>query len=103
MNFKDLPFELWEIKKYSNNTIVLNQHRSSSKESIDTLSGSSTNNVIQKVNKEVKVVDEDVHLTNTSNDLREIWLELKEKILTLDDLEFVPKNNYINSHGNVIT
>lgn len=96
VNFKDLPFELWEIKRYSNNTIVLNQHRSSSKESIDTISGVSTNNVIQKVSKEVKVVDEDVHLTNTSNDLREIWLELKEKILTLDDLEFVPKNNYIS-------
>ncbi len=31
VNFKDLPFELWEIKRYSNDTIVLNQHRSNSK------------------------------------------------------------------------
>ena len=39
VNFKDVPFELWEIKKFSNNTISLNQHLSSSKESIQKIEG----------------------------------------------------------------
>ena len=34
VNFKDVPFELWEIKRFSNGTIGLDQHLSSSKESI---------------------------------------------------------------------
>ena len=39
VNFKDVPFELWEIKKYSNGTVSLNQHLSSSKESIQKIEG----------------------------------------------------------------
>ena len=27
VNFKNLPFELWEIKRFSNNTIVFNKHK----------------------------------------------------------------------------
>ena len=34
VNFKDIPFQLWEIKRYTNDTIVLSQHKSSSDESI---------------------------------------------------------------------
>ena len=39
VNFKDVPFELWEIKKYSNGTVSFNQHQSSSKESIQNIEG----------------------------------------------------------------
>ena len=34
VNFKNLPFELWEIKRFNNDTIVLNKHNSTSKESL---------------------------------------------------------------------
>ena len=96
VNFKGLPFELWEIKRYSNDTIVLNQHHSSSKESIDTLNPNNSNSVISKVSKEVKVVTEDDHISKTSDELSELWFELKEKLLSLNDVEIVPKNNYIS-------
>ena len=39
VNFKDVPFELWEIKKFSNGTIGLDQHLSSSDESIEMVEG----------------------------------------------------------------
>ena len=58
VNFKDVPFELWEIKRFSNNTISLNQHRSSSKESIQKIEGGK-NTIIKDVNFEVKVLDEE--------------------------------------------
>lgn len=96
VNFKGLPFELWEIKRYSNNTIVLNQHHSSSKESIDTLNPNNSNSVISKVSKEVKIVTEDDHTSKTTDDVKEMWYELKEKLLSLNDVEIIPKNNYIS-------
>ena len=34
INFKDVPFELWEISRFSNDTVSLNQMSSTSKESI---------------------------------------------------------------------
>ena len=48
VNFKDVPFELWEIKKYKNNLISLNHHSPSSKESIQNLDGSK-NSVNKKI------------------------------------------------------
>ena len=39
INFKDLPIELWEIKRYENDTVSYNQIRTSgSRESIKTIS-----------------------------------------------------------------
>ena len=37
VNFKDVPFELWEIQKFSNGTVGLHQIVSNSKESIKNL------------------------------------------------------------------
>jgi hypothetical protein len=34
IEFKDLPFELWEIKGYANETISFRQHKPTSRESI---------------------------------------------------------------------
>ena len=63
VNFKDVPFELWEIKKFEKDIISLTQHLASSKESIEKLSGGK-NNVIGNVNKEVKVLSEEDTLKN---------------------------------------
>jgi len=52
INFKDLPIELWEVKKYDNQTILYNQLKSAeAKESIKTVSKSKT---IESVSREVK-------------------------------------------------
>jgi len=96
VNFKNLPFELWEIKRYSNNSVIFNKHTSTSKESIDSLSSNSNKSLVSNVNKEVKVVDEEVHLSKTSNELQEVWEELKSRISDLEGVELVVKNNYIN-------
>lgn len=96
VNFKNLPFELWEIKRYSNNSVIFNKHTSTSKESIDSLSSNSNKSLVSNVNKEVKVVDEEVHLSKTSNELQEVWEELKNRISDLEGVELVVKNNYIN-------
>jgi len=96
VNFKDLPFELWEIKRYSNDTVVLNQHRSNSKESIETLNPNTSNSTISQVSREVKVYSEDKHLGHGSNEINEIYLKIKERVLDLgSDVEVVPRKEYI--------
>ena len=96
VNFKNLPFELWEIKRFSNNTIVFNKHKSNSKESIDSLTNSKNQNLITSVSKEVKVVDEDFHTSKSNLPLVNKWEELKERISGLEGVEITPKNNYIS-------
>lgn len=101
VNFKNLPFELWEIKKFSNDTVILNKHKSSSKESIDSLNSSNDDrkNVIQTVNKEVQVVDEEFHLNKLVGGTKQKWVELKEKLEELENVELEIKKPYISLNG----
>jgi hypothetical protein len=97
VNFKDLPFELWEIKRYSNNSLVLSQHHSISRESIETLSNPKSESIISNVNKEITPLKTiEFHLSKTSTELAEKWKELSLKIIELEDIEIVPKNPYIS-------
>jgi hypothetical protein len=94
VNFKNLPFELWEIKRFSNNTIVFNKHKSSSKESIESINNKN-NNVISSVNKEVKVYSIEDHISLMSKTILEKWNELNGKIIDLQGSELIPKRHYI--------
>ena len=96
VNFKDLPFELWEIKRYSNDTIVLNQHRSNSKESIETLNPNTNDSMISRVTKEVRVHTVEQHLSKTTKKVVDKWDELHQTLIELDDIEIIPKNQYIS-------
>ena len=82
INFQDLPFELWEIHQYENNTIIYNQIETSpNAASITTVSKSNT--IAQKVAKEIKVYREQDHTEKTTPELREKYQELKERIQNL--------------------
>lgn len=84
INFKDLPFELWEVKRFSNNTIYFNQIKSSKKsESIKNISTNSSE--VDIVNKEVKVYTEEQHLNNSNEEILELYDKIRNFILSLDD------------------
>lgn len=91
INFKDVPFELWEIHKYKNDTIGLIKHEADSDVSIDSTSSGKSNSVMKSVSKEVKVYDEEYHLTKNKNrppEIEELYYKIKERILDLsDDIE----------------
>jgi predicted transport protein len=98
VNFKDVPFELWEIKMYENNTIGLIQHKTTSSESISTIS-SDSGNVISQVSKEVKIYDEEYHLTRSKSRpewVNELYFSLKDRILNLGEVEIQYRGNYIS-------
>jgi len=83
INFKDLPIELWEVKKYDNDTILYKQLKAAdTKESIKTVSKSKT---IEGVSKEVKKYTvEDLFKANWKKG-RELYEILREKIYSIDE------------------
>lgn len=90
VNFKNLPFELWEITRYQNDTIGMNRISTDSQADINaTLK--SKDSVMNQVSKEVIRYDEDYHLNKSKNRpefVKEMYFELKERILDLaDDVE----------------
>lgn len=99
VNFKNLPFELWEIKRFNNETIVLNKHNSTSKESIDTLSNIDSSNLIESVSKEIQVVDEEFHTSKLDSDTLQKWNDFKERISELDNVKLEIKKPYISLMG----
>ncbi len=94
INFKDLPIELWEVKRYENGTVSFNQiQKAGAKESIKTIS--KTNKNVDRVAKEIKVYTEEEHLANVTEEIKELYEKLKAGILNLDNLEVKPKKVYI--------
>ena len=94
INFKDLPIELWEIKRYENNIISYEQiQKLGARESIKTIS--KTDDTINKVTKEIKVYNEEEHLEKVSPEIKELYEKFKNAILNLGDFEIKPKKLYI--------
>jgi predicted transport protein len=94
INFKDLPIELWEIRRYDNQTVNYNQIKTSgAQESVKTISRQ--DEAIEKVTKEIKVYTEDEHLEKGTEETKELYDTLKSAILNLDELELKPKKKYI--------
>lgn len=98
VNFKDVPFELWEIKRYENNSLGLIEHKNTSSESISNIS-KDKNNIVNQVSKEVKVYTEEYHFNKSKNPNQKIiqlYKQLRERILNLGEVEIVPKGTYIS-------
>ncbi|NPA37297.1 MAG: hypothetical protein GXO47_10660, partial [Chlorobi bacterium] len=94
INFKDLPIELWEVKRYENGTVSFDQiQKAGAQESIKTISKTDKN--VDAVAREIKVYTEEEHLANVTEEIKELYEKLKSAILNLDNLEIKPKKVYI--------
>ncbi|TXD52199.1 MULTISPECIES: DUF5655 domain-containing protein [unclassified Polaribacter] len=94
INFKDLPIELWEVKRFENNTVSYEQRQKpGAQESIKTIS--KTDHTIDSVAKEIKVYSEQEHLENASEEIKELYEKMKNAILNFDNIEVKPKKKYI--------
>lgn len=94
INFKDLPIELWEVKRFDNKTVSYTKiQTSNSSESVKTISRK--DDTILKVSNEIKVYTEQEHLYKASDDIIELYQKFKTAILNLDDIEVKPKKLYI--------
>jgi len=95
ISFKDLPIELWEIKKYSNNTVSFTQVvTKNSVESIQTIS--KADKTFEAVNKEIKVYTEDELVQFANENIQELYEKIKRMILNIaDDITMKPTKLYI--------
>lgn len=94
INFRDLPIELWEVKRYTSDIIHLQQVQTQgSAESIKTISRDET---VQKVSKEVKVYSETDLVSKGSPTTQELYEKFKEAILELGDLKVKAKKLYVS-------
>lgn len=84
INFKDLPIELWEIKRFENDTVSFDQiQKTSAKESIKTISRN--DETVEAVSKEVKVYTEQDHLQKVDIETGELYEQVKDRLISLDD------------------
>lgn len=94
INFKDLPIELWEVKRYENKTISYEQIRKAdSQESIKTIS--KKDNAIDSVSKEIKVYSEEDLVSKASDEIKELYMQLKVAVLNFGDIDIKPTKHYI--------
>lgn len=90
INFKNVPFELWEITQFQNDTIGLNKIETNSEVNINTTS-TDEKSVVKRVSDEIVTINEEYHLgksTNRPESVVELYHKLKERILQMgDDVE----------------
>lgn len=84
INFRDLPMELWEIKRYENDLLQMNPIRpNGASGSINTISNQSE--AIEQVSREIKVFTEEDHLVRKPGEVIDLYQQLKEEILNVGD------------------
>lgn len=105
LNFKNLPIELYEIKKYENEIILFNKIRGKeNSEDINTIS--KINTEIQKVTKEIKKYSVEEHLKEANDNIVEIFNQFKERLENMfPEIEIEAKKLYIafkNNKKNIV-
>lgn len=97
-NFKDFAIELWEIKRFNDIIIINPIRKSKSAPSIKQIKPKeiSDDNELINIIKEVKTYDEEYHLENKSDDIKELYQEFRTAILNLaDNIEIKTTKVYI--------
>lgn len=89
VNFKNLPFELWEITRYSDESIGLSKISTESNVDINsTIREEFSDGVVRKVSNEIIRYDEDFHIYKSKNrpeGVIEMYRKLKKRIIDLGE------------------
>lgn len=96
INFQDVPFELWEIRKFDEGIVVLEQCLPTSTESIDKITKANKTSVISTVSAEVKVPTEKDHVSAADEITRELWIALRENLAEHPDTSFFVTKQYVS-------
>ena len=83
IGFKDLPIEIWEVKKYDNGTIFYNQLKPL--EAIESIKIISKNKTVEKVNKEIREYSFDDIFKKDWIQPKKLFDILREDILKIDE------------------
>jgi len=95
LNFKDIPVELWEIRRFADGIISVDQIQASSKESIEQITTTQPNSVINQVSSEIQVYREEDHISRLSPAILEVWEDLLANLEDWPDSSFYARQPYI--------
>lgn len=95
VNFKDIPFELWQIKRFSDGLISLDQHFSRSQQSIKTIASNDKQSVISKVSEEIGTLSEQDHIDKMLPETKTLWDVFRAKLEENLDISFDATNSYV--------
>jgi predicted transport protein len=95
INFKDLPIELWEIRRYANNTILLDQHKPAiATATIKAIAKKGA--IAEAISREVKTYSEEGHLKIAEPHISELYSRFRELVLGISpDISLKPTKKYI--------
>jgi predicted transport protein len=94
VNFRDVPFELWQIQKYEDGHISLEQHIANSDQSIDGFK--QDNKTIDRLKGEIVVTSETDLTSKTIEVALDAWEALKSHYLENADIELNVRKTYIS-------
>ena len=93
-DFRDFAIDLWEVQRYSNNTLSVNKIKKS--KTAESIKAISKQNPDVKILDQIKVYTEDDLLVAGSDETRELYDKFKDGILNLaDDIQVIANKQYI--------
>lgn len=95
-DFKNIPVDLVKVTRYEDNIIEIEFIKKTSNVKVQDIQ---TESIQNDVNKEIIVYTEEDHLSKASDDIRNIYEKLKNRILELDDIDVEAKKLYIAFKG----
>jgi predicted transport protein len=89
INFKNLPFELWEVTRFKNNLLGLTKIDTNSDVDItSTVEKDNSKSIVKTVSKEIVTYDENYHINKNKSRPQEIvdlYYEFKDRVLSIGD------------------
>jgi predicted transport protein len=89
INFKNLPFELWEVTRFKNNLLGLTKIDTNSDVDItSTVEKENSKSIVKTVSKEIVTYDENYHINKNKTRPQEIvdlYYEFKDRVLSIGD------------------
>ena len=97
VDFKDLNIELWEVKQYENNIIVIDGiKKSEAAPSIKQTSTLEKETDLSEITKEIKNYNEEDFFIGKTEELIELYNDFKQAILNFSpEIGIIPKKVYI--------
>lgn len=96
-DFQNIPVDLYKVTKYEDGIVDIELVQKNSNVKIEEVVFNEKTN---SVAREIKVYTEEDHLNKVPNKIREMYLEIKNRIMELDDIDVDVKKVYIAFKGN---
>lgn len=95
-DFKKMPFELIKVTRYEEDIIDIEFIKKTSNVNLSDLQ---IDFGVEEINREIKVYTEEDHTNRVPEKIKEIYFELRDRILALDDIDIDVKKVYIAFKG----